>query len=219
MTRGEIRTLVLSWLDDPDAGYFTATQVNTWINLAHRQVQLQLLQAGQNWYMLPVESTTVNGQSDYLLPSDFIIEHRLELVLSGTGSNENRMALEEITTNQQDLIAIGLGTPTSYYIKKDRVTLSPTPNLAWLLRLYYSPMVQDLTSDSNVPDVPEEFMEYVALLTAFNGFIKDDRVPSNLQSKKLEYEQLLKQMATDRTQDKSRQVVETTRYDWGAFSF
>lgn len=217
MTRLQIKTAVLAWLDDPNGLYFTDSIVNNWINLAHRQVQMELLQAGENWYMKPVESYTVIGQSDYVLPSDFIYEHRLEIVLNGTGTNENRQPLSVITTNQQDLISIALGTPDSYYIKKDRVTISPTPQSAYLLRLYYSPMVADLTSDSDVPDVPEQFMEMVALFAAFNGYIKDDRVPNNLMSKKEEFKAIMKQSAEDRTQDKSRQVVITDDYSNEAY--
>lgn len=217
MTRLDIQALVLSWLDDSDAGYFTPPQVNTWINLAHRQLQMLLLQAGENYYMKPVETTLVVGQSDYILPADFMVEHRLEIVLSGTGYNESRQPLVMITTNQQDMISIGLGNPANYYIKKDRVTLSPTPQQALPLRIYYSPMVQDLSSDSDVPDVPEQYMEYVALLAAFNGFIKDDRAPQNLQAKMMQFEALLKQMAEDRTQDSSRQVVQTMDYDGGSY--
>lgn len=213
MTRLDIQTLVLSWLDDANAGYFTPPQVQTWINLAHRQVQMLLLQAGENYYMKPVETMTVIGQADYVLPADFIVEHRIEYVLSGTGPTENRQPISPITTNQQDQISICLGNPSNYYLKKDRFTLSPTPMSVWLLRLYYSPMVQDLSSDGDVPDVPEQYMEYVALLAAFNGFIKDDRAPANLQAKMAQFEQLLKQMSEDRTQDMSRQVVQVQDYD------
>lgn len=213
MTRLDLRNLVLSWLDDSDGGYFTAAQVNVWLNLAHRQVQMLLLQAGENYYMQPVQTTTVAGQADYVLPADFMVEHRLELVQSGTGPNENRMQICPITTNQQDQIQISLGLPCCYYIKKDRVTLSPTPDGAYPLRIYYSGMVSDLASDTDVPDVPEQYMEYVALLAAFNGFIKDDRVPSTLQAKMVQFETLLKQMSEDRTQDQSRQVVQVTQYD------
>jgi hypothetical protein len=218
MTRAEIRTLIYSWLDDDAGGYFTPAQVNTWINLAHRQVQMLLLQAGENYYMKPVETMTVAGQPDYVLPADFMVEHRLEYVAGGTGPNEDRQQISPITTNQQDYISIGLGNPSNYYIKKDRFTLSPTPAQAWLLRLYYSPMVQDLANDSDVPDVPEQYMEYVAVLAAFNGFIKDDRAPQTLQAKMIQLETLLKQMAEDRNQDQSRQVVQVTDYDnFGGF--
>lgn len=213
MTRGDIKTLVLSWLDDPTSGYFTDTNLNVWCNLAHRQVQMILLQAGENYYMRPVETTLVVGQADYIFPSDFFIEHRLEIVLSGTGTTENRQALAAMTTNQQDDVALSLGNPTNYYIKKDRFTVMPTPQTPLLMRLYYSPMVADLASDSDVPDVPEQYMEYVALLTALNGFIKDDRAPNNLLAKKQEFETLLKQMSEDRTQDMSRQVIIVQDYD------
>lgn len=213
MTRAQLTSLVLSWLDDSSAGYFTAAQTNTWLSLAAKQVQMELIQAGENWYMKPTETLTVASQSDYVLPSDFLVEHRLELVVSGTGTNENRQALTPITTNQQDLISITTGVPTNYYIKKDRVTLSPTPDAAYTLRLYYSPIIADMASDSDEPDVPEQFHEYVAILAAFNGFIKDDRTPNSLNAKKEEFLKILRQMATERTQDQSRQVVQVNDYD------
>jgi hypothetical protein len=214
MTRAQLSTLVVGWLDDPNQGYFTSSLVNTWLNLAARQVQQMLLQAGENWYMKPVETLTVASQAEYVLPSDFMVEHRLEIVLSGTGTNENRRPLKQITTNQQDQVSIGLGDPTYYYIKKDRIVLSPTPQTANLtLRLYYSPLATDMSADGDEPDVPEQFHEYVAILAAYDGFVKDDRNPGNLVHKKEKYEMLLKQMAEDRVQDSSRQVVQVEDWD------
>lgn len=215
MTRIEARTIVWGWLDDPQGAYFTEALVNTWLNLAQREVQKRLLQAGQNWYMKPVQTTTVASQADYVLPSDFLVEHRIEIVISGTGVNENRQPLEAITLNQQDQVSIGLGVPTNYYIKKDRVTLSPTPQQAYTMRLYYSPRVSDLTQDTDTFDVPEQFVEYVPIVAALNGFIKDDRAPDNLLIKKKEYEDLLKQSAVGRTQDSSRRVVSRNTFDRG----
>lgn len=213
MTVAQLTALILSWLDDEQQGYFNATDVLAWLNMAHRQVQMYLLQAGENYYVKPVETQTINGQSDYLLPSDFMVEHRLELVLSGTGPSENRQQLGMITTNQQDMISITLGVPSNYYIKKDRVTLSPTPQQAYTLRLYYSPMVADLALLTDIPDIPNQYMEAVAILAACNGFIKDDRVPTNILEKKNEFIMLMKQMAETRVQDQSRQVVMVTDYD------
>lgn len=213
MTRGEIKTWVQSILDDPSGTYFTDSVVNTWINLAQRQCQMQLLQAGENYYMRPVETLTVANQADYVLPSDFFVEHRLEVVLSGTGVNENRQPLIPITTNQQDLFTLSVGQPTNYFIKKDRVTLTPIPDNEYTLRLYYSPLIVDLSSDSDVPDIPEQYMEYLCVLAAYNGFVKDDRAPASLSAKLMQFETLLKQMAEDRTQDRSRQVVMTSNYD------
>ncbi len=216
MTRAEIRTLVLGWLDDPNGTYFTASLINTWINLSQRKVQIKLLQAGENYYMKPVETLTVASQSDYVLPADFFVCHRVEYVASGTGVNEQRQGLAEITTNQQELISVNLGTPSNYYIKKDRITISPTPDTSnKVLRLYYSPLVQDLSNDADEPDVPEQFHELVAVYAAYNGFIKDDRAPDNLVLLKQDLEKQLTEIAEDRTQDVGRQVVQVQDFDSG----
>lgn len=220
MTRSQLRFLVSSWLDDLNQSYFTSDQINTWINLAQRRVQMLLLQAGENWYMKPVETLTVVGQADYVLPSDHMITHRVEYVITGTGTNEVLRPLGEITTNQQDLISKNLGTPSNFYIKKDRITISPTPDQAnKVIRLFYSPLVQDLANDADEPDVPEQFHEYVALLAAEDGFIKDDRAPTNLLVKKEKYEALLKEMAEDRTQDVSRSVVQVQDFDFPGWDY
>lgn len=210
---------MLSWLDDEQAGYFNANDTFQWINLAQRQVQQELLLAGENWYQIPVETQTIVNQADYLLPSDFIALHRLEIILSGTigTPNENRQPLTHITTNQQDLLTVVSDVPTNFVMKKDRFTLYPTPSQAWTMRLYYSYRVADLVYTTDVPDVPEQFMEYLALLAAFDGFIKDDRAPENLQAKKMKYENMLTKMKTQRAQDVARQVVQVITYDGGAW--
>lgn len=217
MTRGDINTLILSWLDDEKQGYFTAADVNQWINLAQRQVQMELLLAGNNWYERKVMTPTIVYQDDYVWPNDFMVLHRLELIISGTGTNENRQAITPMTINQQDMVSLAAGTPSNYYINKDRFTLAPAPSQIWPMRLYYSPRIQDLTSDSDVPDVPEQFMEYLAIMACFDGFIKDDRAPENLLAKKAKYEEMLKKMAVDRLQDVPRQVVTVNSYDYGAW--
>lgn len=207
-------SLMSSWLDDPNNGYFTPANCIQWLNLAQRHVQNELLQAGNNWYLKPVETTMVVSQSDYLLPTDFMQEHRLEIVISDYGTpNENCQALTPITLNQQDMVSRRLGNPTNYYFKKDRMTISPTPQTALVLRLYYSPMTLDVTSTSDSLDVPEQFSEYVCLTAAFDGFIKDDRAPDNLVLKKNRYEEMIKKMATDRINDIPRQVVNVMPYD------
>jgi hypothetical protein len=213
-------TLMLSWLDDANAGYFDAATTLIWLNQAQREVQKQLILAGENWYVKPVETLTVSGQADYLLPSDFLKEHRLEYIPTGYGTtSEVRSPLTCITLNQQDFIPVCLGDPANYYIKKDRFTVSPIPQTSNLyFRLYYSYKITDLTLTTDIPDIPEEFQEYVTLLAAYNGFIKDDRTPENLVLKITDYKERLKQMADDRTQDSSRRVVMTDSCDtWGYF--
>lgn len=212
MVRSELRTLVNGWLDDPDAGYFTATTVNAWLNNAQREAQKQLVQVGENYYLKRTETPTIASQADYVLPSSFYKLHRIEVIISGTGTSEDRQRLAPITLNSQNYTTNSLGTPECYVLLKDRVTLFPTPDSVKTLRLYYSYSIADMTSDTDSPDVPVEYHEYIAIMAAFNGFIKDDRVPSQLKEKADEYKVLMKQSATDRKQDGSRRVRNTAEY-------
>ena len=215
MTLSELTTLLLSWVDDANGAYFTSAQTNLFLNRAQQEVQKQLIQAGEMYYTKAVETTTVANQGDYVLPSDFMIVNRLELVLSGSGTSEDKRYLVPISLNEQYKFGIQTGTPEVYAIKKDRITLFPTPDAALTLRLYYSYRVTDMSSSSDSPDVPTEYHEYVALLAARDCFIKDDRPLNNLETKINYYLRLMKETYEDRRQDQSRFVIETGDNDWG----
>lgn len=212
MTRADIRNLALYWLDDVDGGYFTSTQMNVFINNAQREVQKQLIQAGQNYFLKRSETTTVVSQADYVLPSDFLKLHRLEWIDSGTGTTEDRQQIYPISVNQQNYTTPAIGIPTVYSLLKDRFTLYPTPESAKVVRLYYSYRLTDMSSDSDTPDIPEDYHEYIAVLAAMDGFVKDDRMPTNLVKKMEDYKVLMKQTADDRKQDMSRKVLITDDY-------
>jgi len=208
MTRGDLRNLCLYWLDDLQGAYFTPTQMNVFINNAQREVQKQLMQAAEDYYLKVLQTVTVQGQGDYVLPADFYKLRRLEYILSGTGVNEDPLQLQSITLNQRAYLPIGTGTPANYILKSDRFTILPfpdTPNV--ILRLYYTYRIADMTTDADVPDVPEDYHEYIAVLAALDGFVKDDRSPQNLVDKREAYLKLMKQTAEDRKADRSRQVI------------
>jgi len=218
MTRGELRTLVLSWLDDANAGYFTPAQVNVFLNNAQRTVQKRLIKAGQNYYVKCVTTSLVVNQADYVLPLNFKKVHRLEIIISGTSPNEGVCPLAPITINQQDYIANGAGTPSAYFIKKNRLVLRAVPDQTYTMRMLYSYEVSDMELDADEPDCPPAYHELIALHAAEDGFLKDGR-SSELLSKKLEqYKIELDQDAQERNQDVPRMVVQTNNdYDAGFF--
>lgn len=211
----DLRNLTLYWLDDLNAGYFTPVQVNLWLNNAQRECQKQLLQAGQNYYLKPSQTSTVSGQADYVLPSDFLKLHRLELVLSGTGTNEARSQLAQFTLNQQNQVSTSTGTPEVYILKKNRITLYPVPDSIKTLKIHYSTRVADMVNDSDVPDVPEEFEEYLSILAAIDGLVKDNRQSATLAAKFQMYAKRFEVMANDRKQDRSRYVICRDEYAGG----
>ena len=216
MTLLQLRTLCLSWLDDINGGYFTTAQMNVFLNNAQKEVQKLLLQSGELYYTKSVETTMVVNQTDYVIPTDFLKVHRLLIVLSGTSPNEETQTLQSITLNQQDLFDNQSTNPLAYYLKRSRFVMVPPPANALVLRIEYSYLVADMTLDADVPDVPTQYQEYIAVLATIDGFLKDGRDASMMLTKKAFYEELMKQDQQNRKQDGPRMVVTTRSEGWEA---
>lgn len=211
MTFSQLQTMVSYLVDDLSFGYFTQTQVQFWINNAQTEVQKKLLQTPGNWYMKPVQTLTVFNQTDYILPSDFLKIHRVEIVLSGTPPNEQKANLNPITVQQQDLMPSGIGTPSAHYVKQNTMTVLPAPDTAGqILRIYYSYLVANMVNPTDVPDVPVQYHELLGLMAAKDAFIKDQRDPTPLNEKMVMYDALFKQDAEQRSVEGGRMIVETS---------
>src|SRR5882724_8386671 len=98
MQFSDLQNLVAYTLDDLQFGYFTSTQVKVWLNNAQRETQKRLMKAGNNRYTIPVQTTLVVNQNDYVLPADFKKLHKLEIIISGTAPNESTYPIQPITT-------------------------------------------------------------------------------------------------------------------------
>lgn len=217
MTFLELQQLVSVWLDDVDNGYFTLPQIKLWLNNAQKETQKLLIDAGENWYVKCLQTTLVAGQRDYIVPEDFLKVHRLEIILSGVSPNESTQMLQPITLNQQDYFANTEGNPYAYFLKKNRFSLWPAPQFPQVMRLFYSYRVSDMVLDAEVPDVPPQYHEFLAILATLDGFHRDNRDPSQFLEKRQYYEAMLKMDADERNVDVPRGIVVTQDYDIGTY--
>lgn len=217
MTRAEMRTLISQWIDDPDNGYFTTTTLNTFINNALYEVQKRLIMAGENYYITCVTTPTVQNQAEYELPEDFWGARRIRIITSGSGATAQKYDLEPISLGQSSSFP-NTGAPSCFYIKKDNLVLVPAPDTnTYTIELEYAYTIPLMSNDNDTPDVPAFFQEYVALLAAYNCFIKDDRVPSILETKKEQYERQLDEAAENRVMAKARSIVVTADGYYGNY--
>lgn len=221
MTFGDLQALVLSWLDDPKAGYFTTPQIQRWINNAQLEVQKKLIQAGESWYQKAVETYTVYNRNSYTLPADFLKIDHMEVVTGnvGQGGSEQKYPIKHSTQAEGDYVDFYLGPPVTFFVKKNCLVLRPFPDQpTYLLRMDYNYRLSDMIVDAEVPDVPPEYHEFIAVLATIDGNIKDQRAADLILAKKQYYEELLARSAQDRMLDKPRSVV-ITQDDGGGFVF
>lgn len=218
MTRAQIKAYIRQLQDDVNGGYLTDTVLDPFIDRAQIELEKKLLEAEDNYYLLPVETSTFQNQANYVIPVDFFKLQRLEIVLSGTGPNENIQQLMPITLNQKNLVSLLIGTPSNYTLKRNRLVLYPIPDNTYVLRLYYSYLVSSFTSDNQEVDAPTEYHDYVALFASRLCRIKDGADYADINAEIERYEALFKQVAQDRQEDVPRMVRVTTQ-DWYPGSF
>lgn len=209
----QLRQLVSYWVDDLAMTYFTPTQINQFLNNAQRETEKLLLGAGQEFYTKCAVTTLVVNQREYVMPEDFYKLNRIEVITSGTAPNESVVRLNPISPNQRDMLAYNVGTPNVYFFKKNRLVILPAPDTALTLRLFYSYTVADMVLDSDIPDVPEPYHEFLAILAAIDCFLKDTRDVSALVAKRDYYMAMFKADAAQRNIDESRTVLYTGTYE------
>jgi hypothetical protein len=210
MTKAQIRAMTLQLLDDPLGGYFDSAFMDNALNRAQEEVQKNLLMASQLYWQKTVVTTTVVNQQDYVLPTDYLLADRLELVTGGTSPNEILQVIMPTTLNQINNFGQLSGVPTQYVILKDRFMLYPIPNPgAQTLRLYYEYKIADLTSDSQTPDIPEIYQKVIAAYAARMGKVKDDSSMENVNLLIAPFENEMRELAEQRQHQRPRHVIET----------
>lgn len=222
MTLTQLRTLVWTWLDEPGGGngYFTSTNIDTFINNAARQVQKKLIQSGELWFSKVVQTTLVSGTESYSLPTDYLRLHKAEIIVSGTYPNQTIRRLQVITPVQRNQIPTGTGLPYAYWLNKNYITLVKVPDQAYTLQLLYSYLIADMTADSDTPDIPEQYHEMIAIYATLDGFLKDQRDPNPVFAQKIAmYEEMMKQDSQNRNVDTPRMVVVTGDDDGGFYGW
>lgn len=215
MTLSELRTLTSFWLQDTENGYFTTAILDVFINNAQRELQKLLLQAGESYYTICVETSTVANQRDYALPSDFLQLDLLERITQGsddTAATERLYPLErsEIEVAGYNARATNQGLPYNYVLNKSTFSLYPVPDSVKTLRLWYSPRVTDMSNDADTPDAPEDYHEFIAILAARDGFLSDNRSLAPIESKLAYYEKMLEEQSESRNSDSPRMVIATS---------
>lgn len=208
-----LQNLVSYWVDDLNMTYFTPTQIQLFLNNAQQEANKKLIQFNDDWYLKCGQAYTVQFQECYVTPSDFEKVNHMDLILGGTPGQEQRVTLNHSTQAEADLVNYSAGQPITFFLEKNCLIFRPVPDNAYLIRMYYSYRVSDMVYPTDLPDVPVQYHEYLAVLATLDCFLKDQRDPTPFMNKKAYYEELMRQSATDRMVDKPREIV--TTYDDG----
>lgn len=176
MTFLELQNFTAGLVNDKLFGFHTQADIKLFLNNALLKVQRRLLKCHAAYYTKCVYTTTVIDQVPYSLPDNFLCLYDLELILSGTAPNQEKLQLEFMSLNQRHDFKMGNGTPTHFYFLQNSINIMVPPSQAWEMHLYFAEKAPAMVDDSDEPDCPSQFHELIGLLAARQCFTVDDRV-------------------------------------------
>jgi hypothetical protein len=158
-TLATTRTRLNQRLDDTA---FDTTLADQFINDAQRYI---LNTRRFNFMEAEATVTTTDGsQSLTGVPSDLQTPLSLRIYTpTGNASLLPYIEYEDIDLGFPNVQAVGEGSPSAWYVFDGTIYIYPTADATYTLKLKYIKKVIELTTDAQVPEVPEDFSELLVL--------------------------------------------------------
>ena len=205
----EMRTEARALADQVDSIFVTDAQANVWINQAIAELWSMLTVADPQRYMLTDAVTTVPGQREYGLPTDFMALIGVDWV-----SGNERYPMEPFSLNDRYVGPFGgLGwfdaggsVPSARYaLRGSRLVFDRDPP-AGSVRVLYVQAPQPLAVDASTFDGVAGWEEWVVLECAIRMMAKEESDPSIYMAQQQRIEARIKSLAGKRDIGRARQI-------------
>jgi len=140
------------WTDNIMIGYH---------NLIQSEIQQELIQADENYFVTQTSITFVAGTGNYTLPTDLVKIRRVE-DLRGDQTNPLEIApvkMSERDKAQRSIVDTNPPLHGGYYLVGNQIHFieTPTNSLASAVRLFYVQRLTDVSAGSNSSEIPAEY--------------------------------------------------------------
>ena len=162
---------------DDSSSFFTDSEMTDWFNWAQIEVQGILMQTHENWFTTSTSISLVANQENYSIPTDCLKISRLEDV---TGGVDDPIEIFPIGLNDKDSYYKPYDsyntTVRNYAIHGNKLLFRPIPKNSYAsgIKLYYSKIVDTLTSASSCSTIPNQYHELIMWGVVENGLIKQE---------------------------------------------
>jgi hypothetical protein len=217
----DLRLAVRRRADMENSTFISDTEFNDMINSSAQELyDILVSQYGEDYNLKKWSLTTVSGQEDYALPSDF---YKLRGV-------DWKYGLQEFVTLRPFQFAernryrttAGWNSATRanarYRVQGNNLALLPVPNTAHELEVWYLPKFEKLVNNNDVIDGVNGFEEYVIVDAAIKALQKEESDVQVLLLQKQQLEQRITRMAGARDANEAFQVPDVREYRWRGYN-
>lgn len=151
----------------------TATGLDAWINEANQKLHGMLVDAlGEEYTSSSSTFSTVAGQSDYNLPTDFFKLYALDVTVGGT-------TFTALPYNRAERNLYQSAQQTGWYVPRYMLTGSlvrflPTPNVVADCKLYFAPDAKMLVDSHDEVSYPNGWERFIVLDAAIQALNKEE---------------------------------------------
>lgn len=214
ITLATIRTESRQRADMENSEFITDSELNTFINQSYAELYDLLVSRFEDYYTTSTTFTLSAGSNTYALPSDFYKLRGLDYASSGTNyipvykynfSDRNRR-------NRSVNRLIGRQFDIRYRILGNTLTMTPEDGAAGNYRLWYTPRITRLSSDSDTLDSVNGWHEYVVVDAARKMLLKEESSTTALDREKQALIERIEAMAANRD-DQPETITDTQSWD------
>lgn len=206
-----------------DTGYSSA-EIKNYLNDTQNDVfneyRLPFMEATQDYTLAVGISDLTNGSG---LPSNYV--QAIDLQLTSTGFEgvlfyRDVRDMDRLYPNYENSSLYPNNVPTEWYFYADTIKVFTKPNLPYTakLRFYKKPTL--LSSDSDVPELPSEFVELLVVGAAYRVLqVKDNYDQAGVLQNK--YDEILQKLVAKYSQAQvgAPTVMRINRYAMGKAHF
>lgn len=217
-TLSELRTRARQRTDAVNSTFFTDSEINGYINDSIAELYDILIQKfGADYYLVdtPFSFTTVSGQKNYDLPSNFYKLAGVDLRNSGTGDPltlDPFMFIERNRFNNRARRTARDLSGLRYRIIGNKIRfIEPDANEE--IDLWYAPSATKLVNDSDTFDGINGWEEYVVIDVAIKMNIKQESETTELERQLQRMRQRIEEAADNRDYGQSERVTDVRGFD------
>lgn len=197
----ELKTRARERSDMETSDFVTDSELTGYINSSLAELYDLLVSAyGEDYFLAdPFAITTSNNISDYALPDDFYKLKGVDAKINGSDWYSVRpFNFNERNRNQDVTWGLIGGPNVRYRIMGSKIKLSPLPNGAYPLQLWYVPSAPVLAVDADEFNDVNGFSEYVIVDAAIKMLQKEESDVSVLMAQKMTLKRRLEEMSLNR---------------------
>ena len=179
MDLSAVRTLARLYLDDRNSTRFSDTEILPLVNAAQAEIQKVVDDADEGFFS-GVQTYNISACTTAMeatLPADFKKVILAERIVSDGDPIPVKWVIFQRRHIEHALIGgyPGLATRPVCYLRGNSIGVVE-PKTSYVLRLFYTKTIADLSADTDISEIPSEFHGLIALYTAKLGFGSESRM-------------------------------------------